>query len=92
MVDKIAEELEILESIYEGEGVVQSPATQKDSVVECTLNLIPKTGLVAEKIAVNIKAKFEFTATVSGRSNPFSTHSTLLIVCSWTPEGSTMSR
>lgn len=56
LLEKIATELEMIESIYAEDNVVISPATESTTHgadhVECTLNLQPNTGFNMEKIAV----------------------------------------
>lgn len=71
---KVGEEIEILESIYADDGVIESmPEVQvldkgeeeKASVVKVVLNFTPNTGLAQEKIACTMRLALLFSANVS---------------------------
>jgi len=63
-MEKIEQELEIVESIYSNDGVIVTKAQESkghgSDHVECILKIQPNTGLVAEKIAVIVEAKLTF--------------------------------
>lgn len=63
MVEKIEQELEMLENIYLDEGVVEERAkesTNNPGQVTCVLKLQPNTGFDQNKIAVILKVLFTF--------------------------------
>jgi hypothetical protein len=63
--DKIASELEMLESIFSEDNVIAEGARQSsNSDIESTLRLTPNTGFQSEKIAVIVHARFHFQNTV----------------------------
>ena len=65
LLEKVSEELEMLESIYIEDNVIAERALSfATSNVECTFNLQPNTGQNSAKIAVTVKAKFAFTTNV----------------------------
>eukprot|EP00347_Sterkiella_histriomuscorum_P019310 403342140 len=65
LLERIQEELEMIESIYAEDGVIAEPAKQSTlhgdrEHVECILKLTPNTGFNMEKIAVIVQARFSF--------------------------------
>ncbi|CDW71736.1 e3 ubiquitin-protein ligase rnf25 [Stylonychia lemnae] len=64
LLEKIEQELEIVESIYSDDGVIVTRAQESKSHgsdhVECLLKLQPNTGFNAQKIAVIVEARLTF--------------------------------
>ena len=65
LLEKVEQELYILESIYSEDEVVFSPAQESEhGAVECVFKLQPNTGFNMAKVAVVIFAKFTFKQSV----------------------------
>lgn len=67
LYEKVAEELEMLESIYAEDNVVSKKAhfsVQHPGQVDCVFKFTPNTGFDQAKVAVIVIAKFEFTPNV----------------------------
>lgn len=67
LVEKVAEELIVLESIYAEDNVVAQPAQISEKHpenVECIFKFTPNTGFDHAKISVVVLAKFEFSPQV----------------------------
>lgn len=74
LLTKVGEEIEILESIYTDDGVIESMPEvcdldrgeeEKASVVKIALNFTPNTGLAQEKVACTMRLALHFSANVS---------------------------
>ena len=88
LLDKIEEEIQILESIYSEEGVVQEYPTlipPSNNQVMCCLKILPNTAGELEKVSVYLRTRFYFTDQVILlylKPKFYSTH-LILQRCSW---------
>ena len=76
LVEKVAEELNILEAIYADDKVVAEPAqisVKHPETVECQFRFTPNTGFDDAKISVVVLAKFQFSPQV-GMQADFTYH------------------
>lgn len=67
LVEKVAEELLVLESIYADDNVVAKPAQiseKNPDIAECQFRFTPNTGFDQARISVIVIAKFEFSPKV----------------------------
>jgi hypothetical protein len=64
LLEKVAQELEILENIYADDNVIAKPAQISEKhaeLVECMFKFTPNTGFDHARISVIVLAKFEFS-------------------------------
>lgn len=70
LIDKVTQELEILDSIYNEEGVISETAiVNNKGAVQCMFKLQPNTGFNAEKISLIIYARFIFSEKVRSQDH-----------------------
>ena len=67
LIEKVKEEIDCINSIFDGEGVIEEQALECTSdlgSVSCVLKLMPNTAGDLAKVAVFVRAKFYFSDNV----------------------------